>query len=493
MRVNSVSNMVRKKNYEVTDGWSRALWSCQGSRWEYKYAGEHGQYMRKVPDDLEDTTTYMHKIVFQLPGDPSPKILAAWEKKLKRHTARRGDPAVTIINWNTIPKGKRRKVVAKRFCTRCSEQLQSRKPNQILCNECLENDRRAATLIKKAHERDKMLRDEEMSSLRNKVINIADDNKNLKHQNEMLLLKLERVGKEAQLKKKDLDKVQRELKRGKASMSKVASLFMDVASIFKTFDANGEHIQQLHSLCRENQSNFQRNMEKNLSCIAALDSIRSGVDVKHGLFAKTLISDLYRVGIFYCSSKHRGYGNPSERRGNIMKYNSDLKSLIEQIIDIKPIKTVRQVEQGVNVSKGHLRALFANFGYNFDFATRDIIQHPRGIKKSLRQHPSALYDLYKALPLFMIGSVMDRDEFKKHCKVKENFERLFLNVYNYHRQNGQTQKQPGHFDYVDYDFYEMENIRISFIKEREERLHLSTYCTTRRYKYEEPNLIKIMH
>jgi hypothetical protein len=500
------TSTTRTIKYEVTVGWT----SMARPYWEYKNAGENGQYMRYVPSDADDSASYKHKIAFQYFGDPPSGWWKEWEKKAKEARTKRGGPAVNLVDYRTRGTSRKRKTPLKAYCVKCEEEIKHiSNERKGFCIACSNKHRKQVNAQKKEAQRNLALRETEMRTLQDQVNTFSENNDSLKTENDVLRHKIERISAEAaknaskydrQLSsiRKQQEKAKAEAELGGEAMARVATLFMDIAAIFKSLDATGKRIMEVRSLCAENRLSHEKLSKEKMRFMSMLQAVRLGVDIKHGLFAKTLIDDIYRVGVFYCSSKHRGYGTISERRGNIMKYNSELKRLIEEILGVS-IPIIDKPEHGTVLNMPHLSAVLTEYGYNFEFAIRDIVRHPRETVQSLRQHSSLMYDLYLDTPPCFLGAHqkdlvhMQRDAFKEYVSNEEDFQNLFLSLYHYHRRNGLHQQRPLYHDYSDYEFYENEIIRIGFVREREERLHLQMYCTTRRYKYCEPNLIKVMH
>ena len=222
-------------------------------------------------------------------------------------------------------------------------------------------------------------------------------------------------------------------------------------------------------------------------------------DINNGLFVKALVVDLYYIGILKLCTKSRGFGNISERAGNIRMYNIKLKRVIENTIGLTiPIVKPEDLALGKDISNYTLKTLFDIHELNFQFAIIDIVvKNNRGAYISIKTERKLLCEL--AAPLW------NPSYGKYSAKTIENLElpifiELFLKTWQYYFTRGTTQNSINDETFIDlcnYKFYKGVNFRISFSKishgpttyGETDSLHLHTYGDVKEYYWQSPRLV----
>jgi hypothetical protein len=496
------------KKYATTTGWT----SMRRPQWQYKDASEHdggGLYMRMISASYKgNLDEFKHHVVFCYFGEPPPQLWEEWESVARGTGQARNEEGVVLKDYRLTERGRKRR--RKMYCNNleCSTEIshdQAKKYDNF-CQECYEDHQKAKKREAQRLESASVKRKNELGMINGQLDELSLENTSLKEQNDTLNLELENLHRILKSREANSKKTVQTLKQNLSVHSKSIELLekcqvKDQAALHNTIDIFS---QMADNLARFGFGNRELYILKNevatlnrkhyilqnriAEAKSLLEPLRMGTDLRSGSFAKALMSDLYKYGIFYCGSKHRGYHTISERRGNVMKYNQTLKPLIEEIIGMH-IPIVKELEYGLEMSLEELAPRLQMYGFNLDFARRDIMY-----KKTMpiRKFPDKLFKLYCDSPSTLLGAYMDKEAFLHYVKDEKEYENLFLSVYMAHRRQGLQQRRPNFYDYSNYEFYELEKIRISFVQEGD-RIHLQTYTTTRQYIYCQPKLIKNLH
>jgi hypothetical protein len=454
--------------------------------------------MRKLRPSVA-SSTYQHRVVFQYHGVPPLAWWDEWEV-LADQRYPRGSVQVIDFRSRNLSHKRRRKKNAN--CIKCGLLVHQRYDGW--CKDCVDIEQKAKENMEKNIRRRNELLERDLESATARISTVALENEELK----TTCAKLQ----------DDIDSLSSTIK---------ATTAAHCSAITKAIALEqGKASSQLFSICRAHTDILNSNMKlqetqaqlrndivrlsnsMNVQYQSALrdaerhkkivDQLRSNNDSK-GLFAKAVLMDLWTYGIKACSSKTRNYGTNKERVGNIAKYNSILKPLIDRVIGMD-IPITKNPEDGKCIDEDDLAFRLRQRRLDFSFARIDILYKGKSCSKTQLYQ---LYNWYKrdrhnngVYENNMNEPFVKAEFYSKLSNNQRFFQDIFCALHQYHVQHGMQQTDATEksllFDYGDYTFYRNELIRMSYCKEAT-MLHMKTYCHTRQYTYEEPSLITNDH
>lgn len=398
--------------YVSREGWKK----MKLPGWEYKNCGL-GQYMRY---NKRGKPTYKHNVVFFHFGDPSYAEVDEWLKILERSTA--VWPNVEVVR--KVQDNKRRRLEAT-DCQRCGTFITSLYELQNMVDKTCKECQNALVKEKREAEREKqnIIKQKQlcMKQLEDALRDIKEKEA-LIEQNEVLSRQLQhRLGKMESTVEVKNDKIDH-LERKVVEMERQIVADMEEAQI-QYLRATVQNcklcIKTYTSSILDKQMRLMQELNKQYETAKALhdkyvnlkQSINKNVyqqqqqiyllnDILNGTFAKSLVVDLYYVGILKLCSKPRGDGNISERIGNIRPFNIKMRPTIEKILglEIPIVIAPDNLPLGIDVPFYKLQMLFDLHGLNFQYALRDIVvKNARGIYISVKTNRKLLLPLARAV------------------------------------------------------------------------------------------------
>mgnify|MGYP006413629983 FL=1 len=467
--------------------------------WEYKPGAEiEGNFMRRLWSKSTKSSKYKHRVVFQYHGDPPESWWEEWERIAKQPHIR---GTVKLFDYRNHGLGGKRKRKVVLRCKDCGEEVP-----KLVQGHCLN----CSNKIKAASQKDKEVQANIEEDHSHALVKAANVVKELKTTNDGLSLECRqllatvkqtnrKIVEQNLRNEKDLRKVLKEQNKNAQQMqSRLGESFLSYISSSNKFQQEQDLVKaDLHALQQKVKQNTDKISHYSQSVEKLINAKRADIDIADGLFAKAFMMDLYNVGIFPCSSKSRGYGTSSCRRGNVALYHRILKPAMDRILGVC-IPIVDHVEQGKRIFHEELGMRLKLYGHDLNFGTIDIVYKGR---LSLRKKDEVgvlykhLYVWYKAdrastgLYETAKGLAYTRAQFKENMKDTLFFCEMFCTLFWYHLKHGMTQAHDSEYrnDYSKFEFYHNESILVSLTKERD-HLHLHTFSKTRRFYYEEPKL-----
>lgn len=548
-----LQNLQKQHVWEKYTGWKDYP---NHPQWQYKtgtYRGDIRCFYRCVENlrltMLSNTSggkqIYKHRVCFVCESTNIAKNL--WETmKVKKMQYKRGSSSrpVLVDLLPVVMVAKRdRSTNAKRYCINCELQIIDKTfYNQSgLCKGC---DGRKKAKVLNFKRMEKAQQDANMKKLHDTLAALEE----MKHkvqivQDKVDLLQKEKLKKEADFKNMvtkfellgqqalDREEEQETLldefreqaldreEEDETLLGEFNALRVDVLNtgkIFKTStlktldcmqDLQGKNLEMKEEIARLETE--IRNLKKKVrQAIVGIAPTRTSP------FGISLGVDIWYYGVYLCGTARFQEGLTNiERQGNIAFYNKNMCSSIRQLVGVNiPILAEKLCHEGIEISLEKFEYLYPDL--NWRFAAVDIVRNESSTKRySLRKEREEIIPLLQSYVIehdYRYYTTYNAISQKHECIGKkelnalssEKYQRLFLEVFYFHLEKGKNQttkdknSNERYFDYVTYEFYSIDTIKLSFTEHSHGRVYehlpvhvqLHTYVQTYVWNWQEPRL-----